>query len=104
MIKGSFYKIFSFAILTFLLNSCANAVNGNVKDCDVKQIEVPVMIKCKIPHVPQSSLYDLSKYKEPDVKLQKLIENYYIILEENKILRNAINLCNEDDNNDNERK
>lgn len=84
----------------FILNSCANTVNSNVKDCDVKHIEVPVMVKCKIPHVPESSLYDLSKYKEPDIKLQKLIENYYIILKENKMLRSAINLCNEDDSND----
>ncbi|MEM4958901.1 MAG: hypothetical protein QXX12_03385 [Nanopusillaceae archaeon] len=100
MIKEGFYKIFPFVFLIFLLNSCASSVNSNIKDCNIKHGEVPVMVKCKIPHVPKSSLYDLSKYQEPDVKLQKLIENYYMLLKENKMLRSAIDLCNKDDSDD----
>lgn len=95
-IKKSFImmkEILIILIALFSLYSCGAVVNREAQCPPPKIIEVPIIQKCEIPNIPEPQLHDLKNFHRYDEKLQKLIENYGIILEDNKRLREIIKIC-----------
>lgn len=77
-------------IILFLLflfsTSCA------VKE-NVRYIEKPVYVKCKLPDIPKSDLEKINDNMPYDEKLKIILNNCLKIRQENELLREAIELC-----------
>lgn len=75
-------------ILSISLTSCAVKTGS-----ECKPIVEKVPVKCSVPDIPP---YELEKIQESDTyeeRLRKLISNYGKLREENRILREAIEVC-----------
>ncbi|RLG09322.1 hypothetical protein DRN73_10110 [Candidatus Pacearchaeota archaeon] len=59
----------------------------------VQYIEKPVYIKCKIPEVPKANLKTIPENGTYPEKLQVILNNYFELEKENKMLREAIKVC-----------
>jgi len=77
--------IFLFPLL--LLSAC-----GLMKP-EVKYIEKPVYIKCKIPEVPKADLEPIPDNATYPEKLQVILNNYFKLEKEVELLREAIKAC-----------
>lgn len=73
-------------ILVFGLSSCAIKPSPNIQ-------EKIVYKKCEIPDIPPAKLESINKDDPYPEKLRKLIYNYSVLLEENFLLRSAIDIC-----------
>lgn len=78
--------IFIATILVISLQSCAIKQSPHVQ-------EKIVYKKCEIPEIPPAKLQDINESDTYVEKLRKLIYNYSLLLEENFLLREAINIC-----------
>lgn len=69
----------------------------NLSSCAIKQSphiqEKIIYKKCEIPDIPPAKLESIDKNDPYPEKLRKLIYNYGALLEENFLLREAINIC-----------
>ena len=79
-------SIILISCLTFLLSACATTQ-------PVKYIEKPVYIKCEIPEVPRAELQTIPENATYPEKLQCILNNYLKLQKENKMLREAIEVC-----------
>lgn len=70
----------------FILSSCSIKQSPHVQ-------EKIVYKKCEIPDIPHSKLENINEDDPYTEKLRKLILNYSALLEENFLLREAINIC-----------
>ena len=80
-------SIILISCLTFLLSACATTQSK------VKYIEKPVYIKCEIPEVPRANLKPILENGTYPEKLQCILNNYLELEKENKLLREAIEVC-----------
>ena len=80
-------SIILISCLTFLLSACATT------QPEVKYIEKPVYIKCEIPEVPRANLKHIPENGTYPEKLQCILNNYLELEKENKLLREAIEVC-----------
>lgn len=68
-----------------------------LQSCAIKQSphiqEKIVFKKCEIPDIPPAELETINENDTYIEKLRKLIHNYSKLLEENFLLREAINIC-----------
>jgi len=53
----------------------------------------PLIIKCKVPHIPKSELETVSEDAPYDVKLKVILNNCLKIQAENELLRKALESC-----------
>ena len=60
---------------------------------EVKYIEKPVYIKCKIPEVPKADLEPIPDNAAYPEKLQVILNNYFKLEKEVELLREAIKTC-----------
>jgi len=74
-------------IIGFLLCGCSFCKP------EVRYIEKPVYIKCKIPDVPPADLQPIPLNAAYPKKLQIILNNYFKLQKENKMLREAIKVC-----------
>ncbi len=72
----------------FLLSSCTLFCKP-----EVRYIEKPVFIKCKIPEVPEADLQLFPENATYPQKLEIILNNYLKLQKENKMLREAIKVC-----------
>jgi hypothetical protein len=59
----------------------------------VRYIQKPVYIKCQIPEVPRAELDPIPENATYPRKLQIILNNYFKLEKENKMLREAIEVC-----------
>jgi len=60
---------------------------------EIRYIKKPVFIKCRIPEVPKADLKPVPENATYPVKLQTILNNYFKLQKENKMLREAIKVC-----------
>ena len=60
---------------------------------EIRYVEKPVYIKCKIPEVPRACLDPIPENATYPEKLQIILNNYFKLEKENKMLREAIEVC-----------
>jgi len=77
-----------FLLLIFLLSACSPFCKPTVK-----YIEKPVFVKCKVPEVPESELQNIPENATYPIKLQIILNNYLKLQKENKMLREAMKVC-----------
>jgi len=60
---------------------------------NIQTVEKPVFIKCRVPEVPRAELENISENATYPEKLRVILNNYLKIERENKLLREAIEVC-----------
>ncbi len=59
----------------------------------IQTIEKPVFIKCRVPEIPKAELEPLNENATYLEKLRVILNNYLKLERENKMLREAIEVC-----------
>ena len=80
-------KAISLLFLAFILTSCASTKP------QVQYIEKPIFIKCQIPEIPKANIKPIPENATYPEKLQYILNNYFELEKENKLLREAVKLC-----------
>jgi len=80
-------RFYILLIIALLLCSCSFCKP------EVRYIEKPVYIKCKIPEVPSADIQPIPLNATYPQKLQVILNNYFKLQKENKLLREAIKVC-----------
>lgn len=60
---------------------------------NIQTVEKPVFIKCRVPEVPRAELEPLNENASYVEKLRVILNNCLKIQKENKMLREALELC-----------
>lgn len=73
------------SIFLLLLMGCAGR--------NIQTIEKPVFIKCRVPDIPRAELENIPENATYPEKLKVILNNCLKIERENKMLREAVELC-----------
>jgi len=81
-------KFLALLLGAFLFSSCTLFCKPQVR-----YMEKAVFVKCKIPDVPKADLKPIPSNATYPKKLEIILNNYLKLEKENKLLREAIKVC-----------